>query len=159
MIPICKEFEEKLIKHIWRTRTVSHRPSPSISSSAILRDDVSSARGSQVAFNEKAADTKVEEDKSEKEESQPTAQKRAWWSWKLQPRASTQASGDAEKGNKRKERKLVMIGPVYAGLGAGLAACSFPSSDLVANDHSMTRFDRFHVLRCFCSAQRIRTRP
>jgi hypothetical protein len=134
MIPICKDFEEKLIKHIWRTRTVSHRPSPSLS-----RDDLTSARGSQIAFSEKAAvvDTDVEEVKSEKEELQPTPQKRAWWSWKLQPRAPTQASGDAEKG-KRKERKLVMIGPVYAGLGAGMSACSFTSFGLVVNESSLT---------------------
>lgn len=86
--------------------------------------------GSMAALNEKVAITtaNAEEVKSEKEASQPTPdvpQKRAWWSWKLQPRAPNQPSGDAEKGGKRKERKLVMIGPIYAGLGAGLAACSF----------------------------------
>jgi len=138
MIPLCKEFEEKLIKHIWRTRTVSHKPSASISSA--LPADVSaitSPGGSQAALNEKIATTtvNVEEVKSEKEASQPVPAappKRAWWSWKLQPRAPNQPSLDAEKGGKRKERKLVLIGPVYAGLGAGLAACSFfpPSFEL-----------------------------
>lgn len=49
--------------------------------------------------------------------------------WRLQPRPSTAspagAAGDAEKNTAKEERKLVLIGPVYAGLGAGLAACAF----------------------------------
>lgn len=48
--------------------------------------------------------------------------------WRLQPRPSTAspagAAGDAEKNTAKEERKLVLIGPVYAGLGAGLAACA-----------------------------------
>ena len=60
------------------------------------------------------------------------APKRHWWSWKLQPRSSTTTdenpsatSSDPEKGGKRTERKLVMIGPVYAGCGAAMAACAY----------------------------------
>ena len=57
---------------------------------------------------------------------------RHWWSWKLQPRSSTTTdekpsatSSDPEKGGKQTERKLVMIGPVYAGCGAAMAACAY----------------------------------
>jgi len=34
-------------------------------------------------------------------------------------------AGDPEKGGKRTERKLVMIGPIYAGCGAAMAACGY----------------------------------
>ena len=57
---------------------------------------------------------------------------RNWWSWKLQPRSSTTThenpsatSSDPEKGGKQTERKLVLIGPIYAGCGAALAACAY----------------------------------
>ena len=130
ILPLCKEFEEKLIKHIWNTRAISHRPTPSVSTASPTA--AVSPEGSQTALNEKvAAEVVVEEVKPEKEEvqtPQPTAapKSRSWWSWKLQPRPQTTSpSSDSEKGGKRKERKLVLIGPVYAGLGAGLAACSY----------------------------------
>ena len=59
--------------------------------------------------------------------------RRHWWSWKLQPRSSTttdekpSTTSDPEKGGKQTERKLVMIGPVYAGCGAAMAACAYES--------------------------------
>jgi hypothetical protein len=48
------------------------------------------------------------------------------WSWRLQPKAAAPASRDPEKeagSGKAGERKLVMLGPLYAGCGAGLAGC------------------------------------
>ena len=61
-----------------------------------------------------------------------TAPQRRWWSWKLQPRSPattnenpSATSSDPEKGGKRTERKLVMIGPIYAGCGAAMAACAY----------------------------------
>lgn len=66
---------------------------------------------------------KVEKEKDEeKEAARPAPPKRQWWSWKLQPRIATTAS-DPEKGGKKKERKLVLLGPLYAGLGAALSLC------------------------------------
>lgn len=49
--------------------------------------------------------------------------------WRLDPRTSSDPPKDPEKGDlKRKERKLVLIGPIYAGCGAGLAACKYTLS-------------------------------
>ena len=60
------------------------------------------------------------------------APQRHWWSWRLQPRSSTTTDeipsatpSDPEKGGKRTERKLVLIGPIYAGCGAAMAACAY----------------------------------
>ncbi|KAF8177241.1 glycosyl transferase family group 2-domain-containing protein [Pholiota molesta] len=163
--PLCKEFEEKLIKHIWRTRDKPshHRATPSVTSGApsgVTAASVVSPDGSQTALNEKAQqpDTVVrgEEVKAEQDSSAsstalaptgpaPPPAKRSWWSWKLDGRPPTAPPRDAEKGGKRKERKLVLIGPVYAGLGAGLAAYFMTSGIAVlleeyALDHDPTRF-------------------
>lgn len=90
--------------------------------------------GSQTALNEKVQpEVRVEEAKPEQDSSTtlapttpvPAPVKKSWWSWKLDGRPPIAPPRDAEKGGKRKERKLVLIGPVYAGLGAGLAACSY----------------------------------
>ncbi|KAF8065367.1 glycosyl transferase family group 2-domain-containing protein [Lyophyllum atratum] len=109
MIPLCKDFDEKLIKHIWRTRKVARKSlAPTLS----------------------AADTPAEStsDLNEKEPAPAPApgekNKRGWWSWRLQPRADAPPVGtsDPEKGRgKRKERKLILLGPLYAGCGAGLS--------------------------------------
>ncbi|KAJ7732133.1 glycosyl transferase family group 2-domain-containing protein [Mycena metata] len=76
------------------------------------------------------------------------------WSWRLQPRVAPPTStADAEKaanaesggGEGGKERKLVLLGPLYAGCGAALAAyfCLSGLSVLLeeyALDHDPTRF-------------------
>ncbi|KAF8967308.1 glycosyl transferase family group 2-domain-containing protein [Flammula alnicola] len=163
MIPLCKEFEEKLIKHIWRTRTVSHRPASSVASGTPsgISAVVVSPDGSQTALNEKVHGVRVGavEVKPEREEPAateaapaPAPAQRSWWSWRLQPRPPTTNSvGDVEKGGKQKERKLVLIGPVYAGLGAGLAAYFMTSGVAVlleeyALDHDFTRFALIIIL-------------
>ncbi|KAF9473864.1 hypothetical protein BDN70DRAFT_352918 [Pholiota conissans] len=170
MIPLCKEFEEKLIKHIWRTRdtkpahTTSHRTNPSVTSgitttnasttNASTTNAVVSPDGSQTALNEKhhAAVAVVDVAAEEKAETEAPATpvqappaKKSWWSWKLDAHPPPAPARDAEKGGKRKERKLVLIGPVYAGLGAGLAAYFMTSGVAVlleeyALDHDATRF-------------------
>ena len=60
------------------------------------------------------------------EEEKQTPQKRSWWSWRLQPVTNRPAAagGDPEKGGVRKvPRKLILLGPLYAGCGAALAMC------------------------------------
>ncbi|KAF9532825.1 glycosyl transferase family group 2-domain-containing protein [Crepidotus variabilis] len=165
IIPLCKEFEEKLIKHIWRNRdTLGHRQTVSVTSAGVTQTQTPvvllSREGSQDDLNEKS-DVDLEEmavvelgrDKEatelEKKEEEPktiqTPSKGSWWSWKLQPRAPTSPSSDAEKGRKKKERKLVLIGPIYAGIGAAIAAF-FASSGVsvllqeFALDGDLTRF-------------------
>lgn len=46
--------------------------------------------------------------------------KTTWWSWRLQPQVD---APDSEKGPKERERKIMLMGPFYAGCGAALALC------------------------------------
>jgi hypothetical protein len=116
-MPLCKDFDEKLIKHIWRTRKTGRR-------STINTSTAPSVVGSQLEFDPTATNDQVElNEKAEESEQTPATQKRNWWSWRLQKRAP-QSSGDPEKGESRKKpRKLVLFGPIYAGCGAALAMC------------------------------------
>jgi hypothetical protein len=135
-MPLCKEFEEKMIKYLWKTRRVSSRPLSAstlptvhhqhpeqqhqISPSVISIDEESQAELDEKIF----ADVQVPSEAA-------TVSQRHWWSWRLQPPSTTTnanpsaTSSDPEKGGKQTERKLVMIGPIYAGCGAAMAACGY----------------------------------
>ena len=136
IMPLCKEFEQKMIKYLWRTRSVSTRPFSSASTFSAT-DQQLGITPSATSIDEESQSE--HDEKSSVDIKHPTTKaadaansKRHWWSWKLQPRSSTTTdektsatSSDPEKGGKRTERKLVMIGPIYAGCGAAMAACAY----------------------------------
>ncbi|KAF7778417.1 CAZyme family GT2 [Agaricus bisporus var. burnettii] len=116
IIPLCKEFEEKLIKHIWRTRTVARKSTPSVSASINLY-----VANSEANLNEKVPElSKVEIAVGTSQPSKPPQRK--WWSWRLNPKDKGAAIRSSDPEKKRPERKLVLFGPFYAGCGAALAA-------------------------------------
>ncbi|KAJ6577934.1 glycosyl transferase family group 2-domain-containing protein [Mycena capillaripes] len=136
LAPLAAEFEEKLIKFVWRTRASMVVPSPSSRMSSAssegdrssrFREEFNVGEGgggdgegtySDLNLNEKQ-DANIAE-KGKMTESKPS-KTFFGWSWRLQPSANT--SADPEKGGQeRKERKLVLLGPLYAGCGAALAA-------------------------------------
>jgi len=162
IIPLCREFEEKLIKHIWRTRAIGRKDTPSLASSlnSQTREEV------LPELNEKEAEEQSSKDESkdsltEKPKRTPST-KGNWWGWKLKPRdqnAGAVVNADSEKGapGKREERKLVLIGPMYAGLGAALAACTFFVVILSATLNPYVCV-RFHGVGYSCAPRRIRPR-
>ena len=122
---------------------MSSRPASSVSTFPSVRHQyqvtpsvTSRDEGSQPEFNEKSsADVQVSTGAATTTAAAP---QRRWWSWRLQPRPvtatdtnSSDTPSDPEKGGKRTERKLVMIGPIYAGCGAAMAACEYKSHSLV----------------------------
>ncbi|KAF9022359.1 hypothetical protein BDZ89DRAFT_1163305 [Hymenopellis radicata] len=116
IIPLCQEFEEKLIKYIWRTRAAPNRdantPPPLQSDSTPrLRSLASSTSNVPSPLSEKEETTvQVVPAKSKKTR---------WWNWKLD---SPTPPSDAEKGGSaRRPRKHILLGPFYAGCGAALA--------------------------------------
>lgn len=117
MIPLCKDFEEKLIKHIWRTRAIARKPTSSIAPSVDP-----SVTNSDANLNEKTGEVSKEQSIPEPVQQKPPP-KRTWWGWRLDPKNRGSASGSTDPEKKRKERKLVLLGPFYAGCGAALAAC------------------------------------
>ncbi|EDR01650.1 uncharacterized protein LACBIDRAFT_333051 [Laccaria bicolor S238N-H82] len=76
-------------------------------------------------LNEKEAEEQSNDDESkDKLTEKPPSPKDNWWGWKLKPRNRAALNADPEKGapGKREERKLVLIGPMYAALATALAA-------------------------------------
>ncbi|KAF7311950.1 hypothetical protein MIND_00206600 [Mycena indigotica] len=136
------EFEEKLFKHIWRTRA---SVAPSVARRERERDSMAAPGVLASLFGGAAGTPMIEEEEpkmsdidlgAEKEaasmppntssSSKPAKRGFFGWSWRLQPRPSTQAKAEAdpEKAGveSAKDRKLVLLGPFYAGCGAALAA-------------------------------------
>ncbi|KAF6763688.1 glycosyl transferase family group 2-domain-containing protein [Ephemerocybe angulata] len=159
IIPLCKDFEEKLIKHIWRTRNIARKPLTASTATSLYgahsRDDSRAeihekaevnihVEGPEDDHNKEAADL----DAARPEQAPPPSKKSSLWGWwRLQPpypNVKGSEESDVEKA-KRKERKLVLIGPLYAGCGAGLSAyfATAGISNLIqqwALDGDFTRF-------------------
>ena len=168
-----------MIKYLWRTRRVSTRPESVSAIPTVHRQQQQQHQISPVTSIDEGSQAELDEKTFADLQVPPKAAavpQRHWWSWKLQPRSSTTAnanpsptSSDPEKGGKRTERKLLLIGPIYAGCGAALAACGYKFSFiflsylLVPNpSHSMTNLSsffsvpRFHDVCLGCSPRRIR---
>lgn len=150
ILPLYQDFDDKLIKHIWRNRHVGKKPAGGTESSAASSIGPQSTRpttaGSQASshagfnlnphpnLNEKAPlpvngtsdGTSADSTAEDKEEEAPPEKEGPWYSWRLKPRKAPRARAEDEADpEKRKDgkRKLVLLGPIYAGCGAGLAAC------------------------------------
>jgi hypothetical protein len=145
IVPLCADFEEKLMKLVWRSRTRSTHGSASVitagsigtasatasvapsTSASTTASDVNLAStdpGKMASVAEAAA---VVQSQSEK----ATAKKGWGWSWKLSSKKSASATkgGDPEKGANavsetgREARPIRLFAPIYGGLGAGLSFC------------------------------------
>ncbi|KAJ7692095.1 glycosyl transferase family group 2-domain-containing protein [Mycena rosella] len=140
LAPLAAEFEEKLFKYIWRTRA-SVPPAPrrdSLAAPGILAgifgaaqpraavedaeiSETDTGSSAALAVNKEAREFEASKETEAPAPAKPT--KILGWSWRLQPRPAqtpAPAAADAEAG-KKTERKLVLLGPLYAGCGAGLA--------------------------------------
>ncbi|KIL67128.1 hypothetical protein M378DRAFT_329332 [Amanita muscaria Koide BX008] len=123
IIPLYKDFEEKLIKHIWRNRqnATPQRSSVAVNVIPAAADPLDGSTNDLTGKPEDETEAQMSEKAKEVLESR--AQTKApskWWSWRLQPKDD--ALSDSEKAaSSSSERKLILFGPFYAGCGAALA--------------------------------------
>lgn len=131
IVPLCNEFDEKLMKLVWQSRNMVATPSFITS---INTSSAPSMTASDVNLNEKAAiasdgvveaATKMENAVAENEAPQP---ERKFWSWKLSSKKSpAKASSDTEKGSAAPQaRPIRLFAPVYGGIGCALSICEYP---------------------------------
>ncbi|KAH0580446.1 hypothetical protein H2248_001947 [Termitomyces sp. 'cryptogamus'] len=153
IVPLCSEFEEKIMQLVWRSRT---NPSSILTSTPTSASPSTTA--SDVNLNEKNAHSTTVTDAvatvalAEKEgvtgfkqELPPTKSK--WgWSWRLSSKRPLKSNKDVEKGTSgREDRPIRLLGPFYDGLGLGFAVF-FISSGLAILleeyllDHNAIRF-------------------
>lgn len=130
IVPLCAEFEEKIMKLVWRSRPLT----PSVVTST-TNSVTPSTTGSNVNLNEKTpttlvtvTDAAVAVALASKEISgtadEASVSNRWKWSWRLsRKRPSAAISDDLEKGSAGREaRPIRLFAPVYGGLGLGLSA-------------------------------------
>ncbi|KAJ3916880.1 glycosyl transferase family group 2-domain-containing protein [Lentinula edodes] len=117
VIPLWAEFEEKLIKYIWRTRSTPRRDSNT--------PGFFDPTGSPVMHTGSLPDlasTDQEEKVVQPKKVSKKPKKSSFWSflswWKLQPPAPAQSEKGSDTGPE--PRQLVLLGPFYAGCGAAL---------------------------------------
>jgi len=127
IIPLAREFEEKLIKLVWKNRLAFSAPSSTHQSLV--------ATSSDVRLNEKTGSTTQEPTARDK------APKKSKWTfgWKLSSKEPAALEDqDPEKGvSDYTPRRMRMFAPFYNGLGCALSICRLspqPSFVLCAHD-------------------------
>lgn len=120
IVPLCSEFEEKLMKLVWRTRNFA-------TSSVTTDSTVPSTATSNVNLTEKAQGSLVTEAVVSLVEKAPIdpPKRRFWnWSWKATKKAPAPAVTDPEKASPTKRsRPIRLFAPVYGGVAIGLSLC------------------------------------
>jgi hypothetical protein len=121
IVPLCADFEEKLIKLVWRFKANTASASVITSSTGVVTTPPS-ATASITGLNEKAVDAAAELALERKEAPAKAKAKksRGCWGWKLSSSAAN--SRDPEKAAPA-TRPARMLAPVYVGLGAALSIC------------------------------------
>lgn len=131
IVPLAREFEEKLIKLVWQNRVAFSAPSSTIQTPADTSSDV--------MLNEKA-ECNIPE---------PTARdqapKKSKWNfgWKLSSTGpATPKDDDSEKGVPGyTPRRMRMFAPFYNGLGCALSICRlYPRSSFFLRTHHSSVF-------------------
>ncbi|KAH7886770.1 glycosyl transferase family group 2-domain-containing protein [Phlebopus sp. FC_14] len=111
IIPLCRDFEEKLIKLVWRARTVISAPPSDLSPSTNPSDDNLVEKTRESSFTQAITITN-------RQHSNPKSSKSFWkfFSW----RSEHHSNADLEKATE-KPRQTRLIAPIYNGLGTALS--------------------------------------
>ena len=123
IVPLCSEFDEKLMKLVWRSRLVA---SPSVATSDST--PIPSTTASNVNLNEKAASARASVTVTEAAVATAAVvpPKKFWgFGWKLSSKKPHSGAVDLEKGPTRSARPIRLLAPLYGGLGSALSLCAY----------------------------------
>lgn len=145
IVPLAREFEEKLIKLVWQNRAAFSAPSSTLQTPVDTSSDV--------RFNEKA------ESSTPELTARDIVPKKSKWNfgWKLSSKGpATPKDQDAEKGlPEYTPRHMRMFAPFYNGLGCALSICRLhPQSTFRPMD---LLFLSFHRQWCQHHTSRVRS--
>ncbi|KAI9457224.1 glycosyl transferase family group 2-domain-containing protein [Lactarius psammicola] len=146
IIPLCRDFEDSLIKLVWNRHTVTGiSPGPSIPATPAVTSAVTSAAdlASDVQINEKAQEQEAAPEPNAKAVSGGTL-----WGWRIGSRAKrAPAPQDLEKGG-ASARPAKYFAPVYSGLALALSTFFMASgvSTLLQEYRLTGTFIRFSLL-------------
>ena len=138
IVPLCSEFEEKLMKLVWRSRLVT---SPSVTTSDST--PVTSTTASNVNLNEKATAARVSVTVTEAAvataaltpHATAAAPKKNFWGlgWRLSSKKPSSGVTDPEKASTPPPRSIRLFAPLYGGLGSGLSICKLKIQTCISN--------------------------
>jgi hypothetical protein len=112
IIPLCREFEEQLIKLVWRNRSMTASVATSSANSSKMPSDVN------LNLNEKLTGAE------ESPRTRPKPKSKWNFGWKLSPkRESDQADPEKYATTGPKSRPMRMFAPFYNGFGVALSIC------------------------------------
>ncbi|TFK51375.1 hypothetical protein OE88DRAFT_1629543 [Heliocybe sulcata] len=140
IIPLCQEFESKLIKLVWRNRPTLR--TMSTAASMVSSANSGSGSGSDINLNEKAGE-QADVDVKEVQPGKPT---KSLWGWRVSSKpVPAPVSADVEKATPAEPRPIRLFAPIYNGLGVALSMFFIGSgiSMLISEwiqDNSYTRF-------------------
>ena len=124
IIPLCADFDARLIKQLWRTNTTPMTSGTLGSASGSGRGLLGAAggRGAQSADLEKrpSEEEKFAERKVEMEQVQ-TKKKRTWYGRQYVPADKEKSGEGGDESEEQERRPIALFSPVYNGLAAGLA--------------------------------------
>ena len=125
VIPLCRDFEDSLIKLVWKSHTIpGFSPGPSIPATPALTSAVNSA--SQIELNDKAQERPDSETPPD-QKVRPVSGG-SWFGWKIGSRAKrAPAPPDVERGDRASFRPVRYFGPFYCGIALALSTCTRPS--------------------------------
>jgi len=132
IIPLAHEFEEKLIKLVWKNRLAYSAPNSAQQS--LVGTTASSNVGSNVGLNEKTESSAPEPTARDK----PPTKSKWRFGWKLSSKdPAVPKDQDPEKGTPEYiPRRMRMFAPFYNGLGCALSICrSFARSWFILWSH------------------------
>ena len=131
IVPLTREFEEKLIKLVWQNRAAFSAPSSTVQTPADTSSDI--------RLNEKAESSAPEPTARDK-----VPKKSRWkFGWKLSSRGpASPKDQDPEKGvPEYTPRRMRMFAPFYNGFGCALSICGLrPPSSFVSWTHHSSVF-------------------
>ncbi|KAJ4476788.1 glycosyl transferase family group 2-domain-containing protein [Lentinula lateritia] len=121
ILSLCNDFENKLMKLVWRSRAVISG-TPSLLSNSGSTSIPPSTTASDVNLAEKPnSDSQISSVPSLPQEDRKPNPKSRWnWAWGLTRKAAATPS-DLEKGSTPQPRPTRLLAPFYSGFGAGLS--------------------------------------
>lgn len=124
ILSLCNDFENKLMKLVWRSRAVISG-TPSLLSNSGSTSIPPSTTASDVNLAEKPnSDSQISSVPSLPQEDRKPNPKSRWnWAWGLTRKAAASPS-DLEKGSTPQPRPTRLLAPFYSGFGAGLSVCT-----------------------------------
>jgi hypothetical protein len=120
IIPLCRDFEDNLIKLVWARRhsLTSIIPGQSLGGTSAFTSAINST--SDVLIQEKPQENIGEIDPAP--EITKSSSSGSLWGWRLGSRAKQARARDPEKGG-ASSRPTRYFAPVYGGLGLALSTC------------------------------------